>query len=542
VFNRKVRACKPATILILDRWQQAKKMKIKLRIYYFLFITLLFSCKEKHNNIDSKIEKPNKIVLISINAPAKYIHLIKQDSVGKKIKDSLGPKAFWNNNGFTYLDYINNEKTWLPKPNVRDTIVIECYSEFLELSTNNFFTSIKETFLVKNGDTIIFNYEHNIPKAKITNREVNDVELNYNSYRLKKLFDNKYTSHYLIFGNMFLNENFKDYEQKSIEYFNQAKLDFKEETKLLDSLKSNNLISQTNYLYRKDALNMLMEKHKKLKNIKKWLVQTKTLEDKETIEQVFGFDLSKTDSLMKFSFFRDYLNSISQYDLNFIEENNGNSGGFYIDSRIRFDSILKDKRFNQTAKNLLLFNAYNGIGQNFRVKDKQEYFKKLQENTTNIEQLNKLKKDFKLDFSKSNELVLTNLKNDTLTYNNLLKNNNGKWLYIDFWASWCKPCRKTMPESNKLKKEFKDENIEFIYLSLNDKKENWKKAIEVDGISNSQNYFIENGNVSQVIEDLGVKTIPHYLIYSPNGELVNGFANRPGQGAKEQLKKLITEK
>lgn len=504
-----------------------------------LLILTLVSCKKENEKIVAT--KPNKIVLISVNAPEKHIHLIKQDSVGKKLKDSLGPKAYRNNNGFTYLDYMNNVQTWIPKPNVSDTITIEIHNDYLELSTNNFFTSIKETFLVKNGDTIIFNYKHNIPKAKITNREVSEVELNYNSYRLKYLFDNKYTSHYLIFGNLFLNDNIEDYKKKSIDYYNQAKLDFTKEVKLLDSLKNNNLISQTNYLYRKDALNMLMEKHKKLRTIKKWLEQNTSLRDKEIIEQVFEFDLSETDSLMKFSFFRDYLNDISQYDLNFIEENNGSSGGFYIDSRIRFDSILKDKRFNQTAKNFLLFNAYNGIGQNFRVKDKEEYFKKLQENTTSIGQLDKLKKDYKLDFSKSNELILTNLKNDTLTYNNLLKNNNGKWLYIDFWASWCKPCRKTMPESNKLKKEFKEENIEFIYLSLNDKKENWKKAIEVDGILGSQNYFIENGNVSKVIEDLGVKTIPHYLIYNPKGELVNGFANRPGQGAKEQLKKLITE-
>ena len=530
-------------MLCADRWQQAEK-RMKLFTYTFLslVITILISCKEENDNVVTENSKPNKVVLISVSAPKKYIHLIKQDSVGKKLKDSIGPKAISSNNGFTYLDYMNNIQTWKPKPNVSDTITIETYNDYLELSTNNFFTSIKETFLVKNGDTVIFNYEHNIPNANIINREVSDVELNYNRFRLKKLFDNKYTSHYLIFGNMFLNSNFKDYKQKSIDYYNQAKLDFKNEVRLLDSLKTNNLISQKNYLYRKDALNMLMEKHKKLGNIKKWLEQNKSLKGKEAMKQVYGFDLSKTDSLMKFSFFRDYLNHISQYDLNYIEENNGGSGGFYIDSRIRFDSILKDKRFNQTARNFLLFNAYNGIGKNFRVKDKEKYFKKLQKNTTNMKQLNELKRDFKLDFSKSDKLVLTNLKNDTLTFSGLLENNKGKWLYIDFWASWCTPCRKTMPESNKLKKELNKENIEFIYLSLNDKKENWKKAVELDGISSSQNYFIENGNVSKVIEDLGIKTIPHCLIYNPDGELINGFANRPGQGAKEQLKKLITEK
>ncbi|WP_243835762.1 TlpA family protein disulfide reductase [Gelidibacter sediminis] len=99
-----------------------------------------------------------------------------------------------------------------------------------------------------------------------------------------------------------------------------------------------------------------------------------------------------------------------------------------------------------------------------------------------------------------------------------------------------------MPESKKLIKEFKEDNIEFIYISLNDQKENWKKAIESEGIWNSQNYFAENGNVSMVMEHLGIKTIPHHLIYNPNGELVNGFADRPGKGAKEQLRKLIVRK
>lgn len=514
-------------------------MKFNYATFAVLITTLFFSCKDEQPIVGIQEIKPNKIVLISINAPSKYVHLMQQDSVGKKLKDSLGPKAISYNNGFTYLDYMNNVKTWLPKPNVRDTITIEHYSDYLELTTNNFFTSIKETFLVKNGDTVVFSFINNIPKADITSRKVSDVELNYNSYRLKKLFENKYTSHYRIIGSLLFIDDFGNFEQNSIDYYNKAKNDFARETSLLDSLLSSNSITGVNYDYRKDALKMLMENHKKNKAIKRWLEQNRTLKNKEIIEKNYGFDLTKTDSLMKFSFFRDYLNNISQYDLGSIEENNVSSGKSYIDSRIRFDSILKDKRFNQTAKNYLLFEAYNGIAQNFKVKNKEKYFKKLQQSTTNRELLDKLEKDNNLDFSKSEILILTNLKNDTIKFSDVLKNNKGKWLYIDFWASWCIPCRQTMPESNKLKKEFKNETIEFIYIGLNDKKANWKKAIKSDSISKSQNYFVENGNVSKVIEDLGIKTIPHYLIYNPHGVLINGYANRPGQGAKEQLRKLM---
>ena len=511
-------------------------------------IVLFFSCKEENKDElqDSETkpikEVPNEIVVISVNAPSKYVHLLKQDSIGKKLKDSIGPKSILIDNGFTYLDYMNNEQKWVPKPNVNDTIVIENYNEYLELSTNNYFTSIEETFLVKKGDTVIFNYDHDIPSAKIMNRKVNDVELNYNRYRLKKLFQNKYTSHFLIFGNLFLTDDIKDYPINSINYYNAAKRDYSREMQLLDSLNKSNAISNVNYQYRKDALNVLMEKNKKPKNIQKWLKEKQISNGEQQIEQNFNFDLSQTDSLMKFSFFREYLNNVSEYKLTSISENNGGSGANYIDSRIRFDSILKDRRFNQNAKNYLLFEAYKGIGQNFKVKDKKVYFEKLQENTTNREQLNKLENKYKLDFSKSDILSLTNLANESFTYSNVIKNNTGKWLYIDFWASWCKPCQETMPESKKLKRELKNKNIEFIYITLNDKKENWKNAIKSHSISESQNYFVENGNVSKVIEELGIRTIPHYLIYNPNGELISNYANRPGRGAKEELEKLINLK
>ena len=127
---------------------------MKQAITVFLLILTFISCKKVNEKAVTEKSKSNKIVLISVNAPKEYVHLVKQDSVGKKLKDSIGPKAYLYINGFTYLDHMNNVQTWSPKPNVSDTITIETYNDYLELSTNNFFTSIKETFLVKNGDTI----------------------------------------------------------------------------------------------------------------------------------------------------------------------------------------------------------------------------------------------------------------------------------------------------------------------------------------------------------------------------------------------------
>ena len=516
-------------------------MKHKLNI--LLLILTLISCKNANEKKTEKIikNKPKQIVLISKYAPERYKHFIKKDSIGEQSDKESGPYSPIESPSFTYFDSQNNISNWKPTVNEIDTLTIPYYRDYLELTTRNTYTSVPNSYLIKNGDTIVIEYVNKMPIAKITNRKVNDIELNYNNFRLKELFDNKYSSHHKIFLGWLLSQE-KSLEETSIDFYQQAIKDGEREMFFLDSLHKEKLISSDDYIYRKEVLNGLLEKHKNLKPLKKWIEKNESFSNRENIETIYNLDLSKTDSLMTFSYFRDYLNNISKYDLSFIQENNINSGGSYIDSRIRFDSIINDERFNQTAKNFLLFNAYNGIGQNFRVKDKQKYFEKLQEHTTNRIQLNKLEKDFKLDFSKSDKLILTNLKNDTITFSNVLKNNKGKWLYIDFWASWCKPCRETMPESNKLKKEFKNENIEFIYMCLNDKKDKWKQALKSDSISKSQNYFIENGNTSKIIEDLGIKTIPHYLIYNPNGELINGFADRPGKGAKEQIKKLLKEK
>lgn len=512
---------------------------MNFRLSSILLFFIILSCKKelKKEVLD---KRPEQIVLISKNAPQPYRHYINQDSLGATEIDNIGPYTTIQSPIFEYYSSQNTINKWQPKTNNLDTLVIPYHQEYLELSTRNSFTSLSNTFLIKNGDTVIFNYKNKIPRIELKNRTTNDFETNYNSYRLNKLFDNKYSSHYKIFLAVFFEEN-EDFDSTTIKYYQEALKENEKEKELLDSLLQTKTISKTDYNYRLDILTGLIEKHKSNETIKKWLNTYQKFDNEESIPVEIGFDLSKTDSLIKFQFFREHLNRISRYDLNFITEDNGNSGGSYIDSRIRFDSILADKRFTQSAKNFLLFDAYSEITMDFKLKDKEKYFEKLQENTTNRTQLEKLRKENNLNFEYSNILQLSSIKNEKITYSELISKNSGKWLYIDFWASWCAPCRQIMPESRKLKKELENKEVEFIYLSLNDIRENWEKAIIKDSIGNAQHYFIENGNTSKVIEDLGVETIPHYLIYNPDGKLINGYANRPGKGAKKQLEQLIKQ-
>lgn len=67
---------------------------------------------------------------------------------------------------------------------------------------------------------------------------------------------------------------------------------------------------------------------------------------------------------------------------------------------------------------------------------------------------------------------------------NMLKVSDyrGKVVLIDFWASWCGPCRKANPELGKLYSKYNDKGFEIYGVSIDDEKRAWKKAIQADGI------------------------------------------------------------
>jgi len=86
---------------------------------------------------------------------------------------------------------------------------------------------------------------------------------------------------------------------------------------------------------------------------------------------------------------------------------------------------------------------------------------------------------------------------------------NGKFVLIDFWASWCGPCRKKSPELIELKQQFAAGNFEIIGISIDKNKKQWNAAIAKDKLD-----WVNLLDQDQKIENsLGIENIPfNYLI------------------------------
>ena len=120
-----------------------------------------------------------------------------------------------------------------------------------------------------------------------------------------------------------------------------------------------------------------------------------------------------------------------------------------------------------------------------------------------------------------------------------LSDFKGKYVLVDFWASWCGPCRRENPNVLKAFNAFKDKNFTVLGISVDKEKDRakWLKAVEEDKMSWIQLIDCDDKNKNRAQDSYVVRAIPSNFLIDPNGKII--AKNLRGEALEKKLVEVI---
>lgn len=130
-----------------------------------------------------------------------------------------------------------------------------------------------------------------------------------------------------------------------------------------------------------------------------------------------------------------------------------------------------------------------------------------------------------------------------------LSDLKGKYIYVDVWATWCGPCKREIPYLKKLEESYKEKNITFVSISVDNgrgyrantkeeafklSKAGWKKMVDEKELTGVQ-LFSDKAWESDFIQSYKIKGIPRFILIDPDGNIVSADAPRPSSKALIKL-------
>lgn len=248
-------------------------------------------------------------------------------------------------------------------------------------------------------------------------------------------------------------------------------------------------------------------------------------------------DINLNDStLLELSDYTDFLKTFIEMKLYFILKDNENKK-YDRNYKVKQKLEIIEKYFTnyQIRDYLLGKTMYAGIEDLAVDSIDIDNFEKLCKNQNTIQAIrdkytgifNLLKgkpaPNFSLNLDNGGQINLTDFK--------------GKYLYIDIWSTYCAPCLREMPYLSQLEHEYQNNNIVFLGVCVESKKELWEKIINDKKPAGTQ-IWLDKEQSKRFKENFLVTAQPTYILIDRDGNYIDSRAPRPTENIREIINKL----
>ena len=191
------------------------------------------------------------------------------------------------------------------------------------------------------------------------------------------------------------------------------------------------------------------------------------------------------------------------------------------------DTIAKNDLLYKSAQNSITYTS-----------DLKEFYRKFMAYSTNEAHKKEITKDYDLlkttakgqPAPKFKDYV--NYNGGTTSMDDLL--GNGKYLYIDVWATWCAFCKREIPLLKRLEQEYHGKNIEFVSINVDEKdnEKKWRETIQDREMTGIQLMAGDSHLRLEWAQNFLIKGLPRFIIVDPDGNIISPNAPAPSEGEK----------
>lgn len=503
------------------------------KLLFFLMLLLAYGCSEQR--LDVPEVKPEVVIIFS-DAPDQF-------RGPKSVLDPASWSGVASEGTVEYIDTLFNLTGYTPKVVGLDTLFIPTFDGVAELMHVYAGGASRNYYLLNAGDTVMFTYD-TITRRPYLHSLISDE--NTALYNVEQTTPGAYLSngfkHYSLLYNMdyslansymhgsakFLEADGRDSIARRIYIdFDTVINDYYRFARLL----SNRLdsLNKTEPRFAKFYSDNLIADHDAMRAYDK-NYQTRVKQYYKT-----GTRAQSSEPVIDNSPKDKFLNNLSdtllssiryRSKLNFIP-----SITYTPDLKAEYTRIDTSSNIPPLTKRKMLATVYKTMQEGFfeyksLPANELAKYAVLQGDTITT---NQLENNNKLAVEKC-DLIVEDWNGKQTNFLDVIKKYKGKKIYLDYWASWCAPCKNQMPASKKLKEANKE--IVFLYVAVFDEKEQWRKGVTELGLDTADCYFATNSKSSNYLTSLGVELIPRYMLFAADGSLLSKDAKRPSQNPK----------